>query len=136
MSKKIDYVKEEINISEGNFEIIVTASGTNLLPNRNVTAFSEYVAYIRENETVFYYLKSKGIFKKIYTIEDEVILDYDTIEHAEIGTNGSMMYLQLVINNEVNAFVCKKTDAFKSFVKNINNKVEIVDIKTYNIFAK
>ena len=136
MNKKINFVKEEIKSSSNNFEIIVTASGTSLLPNRNVTAFSEYVAEVKEDRIIFYYIKSKGVFKKVYSIEDEVILEYSTIEHDEIGTNGSMMYLQLVVKGELNAIVCKRTDVFKLLIETINNVKNIEDVEAYNNFAK
>ncbi len=136
MNKKIEFVRETIKTGDTNFEIVVTATETTLLPKRNFTAFSEYVAWFQEEETVFYYLKSKGMFKKVYNIEDEVHLTYKDIESAEIGKNGSMVYLQLSISNEINAFVCKKTPEFQRFMASVSKYVEIIGIETYNKFAQ
>ena len=137
MNKKVEYILKEKHLSEDKLILLVVSGDASWLPKKNFTPFSEYVVYVEEEMLTFFYVKAKGVFKKTYEVEEVTTLKYSDVEHAEFGIgSGKMIFLQLVVDGELNAIVSKKDEQYQLLVKYFNAKKEIDGLDVYSNFIK
>lgn len=137
MNKKVAFVSNELGIDVNRLILLVVGGDTTLLPKRNITSLAEYVTCVEEDKVIFYFVKSNGLFSKSYHIVETTEIMYSQIEHAEFGYgSGKILFLQFIINGELNAIVSKQQQQYNNLVTYISKTVDIVDYELYTKFIK
>ncbi|MFK5883513.1 MAG: hypothetical protein QM489_04130 [Candidatus Izemoplasma sp.] len=136
MKKQRKFLLEKMIEKQDQIFDIVIASDTELIPSKGISTFSQYYMLVEDETMTMYYIKTTGLINKKYDITEEITVKYDDIQIAEFGKQNSFLYLQLTVNNELNAFVCNNLFNIDLLVKKLKAKIELIDYKLYEDLVK
>ena len=134
---RITFVSTEKNLDINKVTGVVVGGANGVV--RGGT-FSSYVVYVKDESMIWYHVKSKGLFKKVYSIDEEVEIDYSDFSSAEFGRGNGNLWLQCVIKDEFIAFTNPplgwKDSRTVKMIENIGKFVTIKDIELFNKLVK
>ena len=128
-SKKIDYLKSELNIEESSIFNLTVANESTAVPTPKM--LTEYFGVLNDEYIELFVVKSKGLFKKEYSLEIKTYkIRFKDFKTAEFGRGNGILWLQTKVLDQELIFTSNwNLEGSKNFIKKLEEKVTIVDIK-------
>ena len=128
-SNKIVFLSNELNVVKDNILNLTVANVTDAIPAPRM--LNEYFGVLNEEELLLYKINSKGLFKKVFSLDEYVLkLDINKFQSAEFGRGSGTLWLQTKYDDKDLVFTSNwKLEGAIKFVNILESKIEIVDRK-------
>ena len=130
-SKKIEFLSRELNVDIENILVVTSSNQGDYIENQKF--LSEFFGVLNDAHLILYQIKSKGLFKKEYSLlPDTHKISYSDFEKAEFGRGGETLWLQTIVSGKTLIFTSNwKLESSKKFINILSEKIEIKDLKLF-----
>lgn len=131
LDKKRAFLLETKGFKSEDVFILIMGNPSPVLPGG---LWHSYYCQVHQDHIDCYKVKSKGFFKKTYSIESSHTLSLKAVESAEFGSGNGNLWLTLSLKQGELVFTSGgdwTSPAGQRFVQNLSQFVSIVDLGLY-----